>query len=287
MAAIEPPARPAPPSLPVLVDRLERVLEPLGWEQAPVAVGVEPDADVVLLVPPEPADDPIGAMVGLEAPAAWIAFGVVASGRVHDLVDEGGRRAARRRPTERRARFGHFVDRDGRSTSYVRLLGERPRVERGSTAGRVDDVCRRVLGLATPPPAFPVEHLWAVRWLERLAGRAEVAPGDVSSWGRVAACHVACPPGPGRPSVGDLIRAGRVQARRSPWEVQRVDAAAGRRRFAGVSPAAAAWMDAGMFSRWVLMDAPPLSLLRAVVAAAVPADVAAAVDEALDGWGLP
>lgn len=294
-----PPVPPVPsrppsrrPTLRELVDQLERVLEPMGWDQPPVAVGIGLDGEIEFALATADLADPIGSLVGIDAKRTWIAYGVVASGRVHDLEEEGGRCYGRRRPVEQRARMGHFVDRSGAVTAYFRLQDGPDRVSDAPSVGRVDDICRRALGLATPAPASPVELLWACHWLERVLVAASEHATEVATWPRVAAHHaaVARSTGPDRPtsgSVDDLVLAGRWFAEQTPWEALRDQTARGERHVEAVSAAQARWMDAGMFSRWLLMDLTPLAYLREAVAEALPADVAAAVDEALDGWALP
>ncbi len=289
------PTRPAAPTLREVVDQLERVLAPLGWEQAPIAIGIEADGNVEMAVPPADLADPIGALVGLDAEPEWTAYGVVTSGRVHDLADEAGRFYGRARPVEQRARMGHFVDRSGAAVSYLQLRGEPRRTDDSPAIGRVDDVCRRALGLATPPPAAPMDLFWAGRWLEDVlvvASRTAVAP----TWPEIARLHPATHPSARavtrplerEPGPTELAAAARRLSAAWGWEDLRalvVDG--GARTVEGVTPAEAAWMDAGMFSRWVLADVPPLSVLRAALASAVPGPVAAAIDEALVAGGLP
>ncbi len=286
--------RPAAPTLREVVDRLERVLAPLGWDQAPIAVGIEPDGDVELAVPPLDCADPIGALVGIDAKASWSAYGIVTSGRVHDLVEEGGRAHGRRRPVEQRARIGHVVDRSGGAVSYVHVQGQRRRWDDGPAVGRVDDVCRRALGLATPPPTVPIGVLWATWWLERVLG--DAVDGRIATWADAAALHPVTSVG-AVPIVGALGvaptpatfgAAARRLAAEWCWEDLRgIVATGGGGPVEPVAPDAAAWMDAGMFSRWMLMDEPPLALLREVAVERLPAPVADALDVALAAWGLP
>lgn len=289
-----PAPRPPDPTLREVVEQLERVLAPLGWDQEPIAIGIEASGDVEMAIPPIDLEDPIGALVGCDAKTTWSAYGVVTSGRVHDLAEDGGRVYGRRRCTEQRARMGHFVARSGAAVSFLHLQGEAPRWDGGPVVGRVDDVCRRALGLATPPPTVAIGVLWATWWLERVLGAAH--DGCLASWADAAALHpvttVAATPivGP-LAAAPDPVSFGAAADRLAgEWTWDDVRALVATR--AGepddaVAPEAAAWMDAGMFSRWMLQDEPPLALLREAVAEAVPTAVAAAVAAALDAWGLP
>lgn len=286
-----------PPSVPALhevVAQIERGLAPLGWDQAPIAIGIEPGGDVELAVPPVDCADPIGALVGIDARASWSAYGIVTSGRVHDLVETGGRLHGRRRRVEQRARVGHVVDRSGGAVSYVHLEGQRLRWDGGPAVGRVDDVCRRALGLDTPPPTVPIGVLWATWWLEHLLG--ETADGRVATWADAAALHPVTSPGavavvgplgedPAPAAFGAAAR--RLAAEWSWEDLREIVAAGGGEPVQAVTPAAAAWMDAGMFSRWMLQDEPPLALLRTVAAERLAGRVATALDDALEAWGLP
>lgn len=292
--AAERAPRPAAPGLRAVIDRLDRVLAPLGWHEGPIGVGVAPAGDLELAVPPVDADDPVGAFVGRDADPTWTAFGIVATGRVHDLAEDGGRVYGRHRTVEQRARMGHFVDRSGTAVSYLHLEGEAERRSEEASVGRVDDVCRRALGLPTPPPTVTVDVLWATWWLEDLLGAA--GEGGVATWADAAACHLATRRA-AQPLVGDLgpepapaalAAAARRLAAEWSWDDLRRLVAAGRATLLPqVAPDAAAWMDAGMFSRWALMDEAPLGLLLDAVLTALPGPVSAAVGDALQAWGLP
>lgn len=281
-------ADPAPAArLCEVVTRLEGALFPLGWEQPPCLVGVMASGAVELWAPPAVAD-PIGELVGLDAPAHWAAVGMLATGRVHDLATESGRHYGVRRGRARRARTGHFVDRSGVSVSFLRLGDDPPEVHRSGLRGdRVDDVCRRSLGLATAPAAVPIAAYWASCWLDRVLAAAAVSPTHVATWERVARHHIAVAREAPAPAVDALIAAGNELARVGSWEWLRLQVASGRRRVTTVGTAAAGWMDEGMFSRWALEELAPLGHLRGAVAEVVPAEVAADVDDVLHAWGLP
>ena len=291
------PVPPPPRGLRALATRLELVLFPLGWEQPPIFVGVDESGELQLLLAPEGADDPIDDLVGFTAPPEWCAVGLISSGRVSDLRTEGGRAYGVRTEPERRARLGHFVDRAGEVVSFLRLGDDPPSFREGPCVGRVDDLCRRSLGLATAPPEVAVAVWWASCWLDAVLEAAADDPTRVTTWDRVAALHpvVAHTDGPSPDegvghelaSIPALVDAGRWLADQGSWEALREVAASGSRPWRGVAPAAARWMDEGMFSRWVLADVPPLGVLRAAVVQVLPGEVAAGVDEALDGWGLP
>jgi hypothetical protein len=201
-----------------------------------------------------PLIDPIGSLYGFRAPAAWDAFGVVASGTAQ-AVDRPG-------DAPRRVRVVHLLDRHGIEVSMAKAEGTTaPMIVdlcgAPDTAGRVPDTCRRVLGLPTRPPTVPTAALWAVDWLDRVL--AEVLGRDLGapplSWPAVERLH--------RRRDGDV----------APWSILRRECAAGQLTIGGVTPAIAAWMDDGLFSRQVIAAYPELHELVADLADLLPAEV--------------
>lgn len=161
--------------------------------------------------------------------------------------------------------------------------------DRGCPMGRVDDACRRALGLPTAPPPATTADLWALTWLDRVV-RA-VADGCPAGWARLARLHPAVDAfdrgGDRVPTPGELAElAGRLVALRD-WEALRQAAAAGTWQAPDLAPPIAAWMDAGSFSRWVLGAYPDLADLRAMAAAVLPTAVAEAVDRVLGATAAP
>lgn len=281
---------PTDPSLLEVVARLEAVLYPLGWKQPPCLVGIDSSGGLDLCTPP-PSADPIGDLVGFVAPDHWDAIGMMATGVAHDAGADGGGRPERdpepHPESERRARVGHFVDRQGRAVGFLRLGDDPPDVHVvNGHAGRIDDVCRRSFGLPTAPPEHPLSAYWATCWLVRVLVEAQRSPTHVATWARVARHHLLVPTGRGAPTVEGLIHAGHELEGERSWDELR-SLVAGGRRVATVDAAGARWMDEGMFSRWMLEAMAPLGHLQAAVASVVPSDVAAAVDVVLDAWGLP
>lgn len=213
---------------------------------------------------------------------------MMATGRVHDAAVDNGRQYGTSRLPVQRARMGHFVDRDGVAVGFLRLTDEAPEVsEKQGHGGRIDDICRRALGLATAPVESPIQLYWASRWLERVLIEAAVSPTHVATWPRVARHHLLVPGRGAAPTVDALVEAGAALERDSSWEMMRALVARGRRPLTEVDAAAAGWMDEGMFARWMLEGLPPLGHLRTAVAEVVPGDVAASIDAVLGAWGLP
>lgn len=228
-------------------------------------------------------DNVVSALTGLTAPADWLAIGVSTGGNACP-VDEG-------HDERRRVRLVHLVSRTGLSASVVRLAGDESRLitnaEDGSVAGRVDDVCRRALGLATTPPGSTLEY-FAVMWLERLL-EADAIP---TTWEAVAAEHPAVrvfaePRSKRLADVSDgIVRFGRILSEIESWPALRRACCAGRLHYHDVSPAVARWLDDGAFSRWVLGRYPPLDQLVAAVCDLLSPPLAERVRDALRDWKL-
>jgi hypothetical protein len=175
--------------------------------------------------------DPVDALVGFVAPAEWWAFGVVAPASLHSL-EHGGRGQERRG-----FRVAHLVSRHGAARAVavgpegVELVTG-PRA--AAPAGRVPDVCRRVLGLATAPPTTGTGALFVTRWLDDALARAiagdEGHADDLRAGDRLAAL------------AADFDR-------RWSWDRLRRACAAGEPAVHGMSAGEAAWWDEGGFSR--------------------------------------
>jgi hypothetical protein len=71
------------------------------------------------------------------------------------------------------------------------------------------------------------------------------------------------------------------------WDDLRVLCVNAQWLLVGIEPAAADWMDAGMFSRWALAPYPELSALLADIDELVPERFARRVRSACRAWGLP
>ena len=243
-----------PDALPpaTLVD-LVRHLDASGPGDTPALICVVPgragpvvELDVVL-------DDPVDALIGRVAPADALAVGLRAPAHSHHLD-------GRRPPTA--GRVLHLVN--VRGTSVTLLPGTRPAgpvvgPTDAPLIGRVPEACRRQLGLPTPPPP-PIAVTTVVDlWLTRLTVAA--IRGDAVRWSDALALLAAAPGPITTPS--DAATALHRTSRGWSWERIREGVARGSTELVAgcVDPVAAAWMDAGMFARWVASELPPTEVL--------------------------
>ncbi len=244
----------------------------------------EPDPPVPL--PHGPGTEPVdlvAALVGFVAPPTWEAMAVVVQGRSWRL-DDG---TADPRPV----RLTHVVDRGGSVASVLRHLGEAAQPPDDGGEGRLVDVCRRALDLPTPDPPEDTVELWALLWLDNLLAR--VARGERIR-GLVAAAH-AHPaielvaqhePHLLDEAVARLVRLGRILGQQRTWSKLRTACVAGDWPVEDLTPEGAAWMDDGMFARWVLDDFPSADDYLDELADLVPPSVVEAVHEVLVEWSL-
>ena len=216
----------------VSFDPLDRIVTLLddafregGWHQPHFLVMVEDDDGESFSLgtrPLPPGSHPLEHMLGFVAPASWSAFGAVCFGRAA--------------PEDRRARVVTLVARTGETYAVTSLDDGTVMDEPGE--GSVTDALRRCLGLATPPPPCPTNELFDAYWL-----RSVLAAGRRMTWREAAALRP-------EPVVYEL-----------DWTDVRRHAAAGSSPSPRVSADVAAWMDDGMFARWVLADQPPVDWL--------------------------
>jgi hypothetical protein len=249
---------------------------------------------------------PVDALVGLVADPDWCAVGVAATGTARRLDGP---------PGPMRVRTVHLVGRDGawasRWTPLEPLDGVGGAASGGRDspdrpAGRIDDACRRALGLPTDPPDTSTALLWTLRWLDAVVERASVratASGRAASgraratggghrplrWDEVAALHPAVSTGgrggPGRrcgiPAPEEVARRCLELALRRGWDDLRLACAEGTTAAVEVDAELAGWLDDGAFARWSLGAYPDVDDLRLAVGALLPPSVALAVEVVL------
>ncbi len=254
----------------------------------PHAVRVRCSADrtVDLATAPLPSDaHPVDALVGITVPRSWSAAGLVVAGRAWTgLVPHPHAGIAAPapgvEPEAHRVSMALVVDRSGHvahHTEGIDPIDEAPE-------GRAVDLVRRSLGLDTPPPTTPAAEWWRARWLDGIVTAAALEPSapvpstlvgtfgatlvrtlvddpslcEVRGWAslRRLAAATDAPDDPGRAAVREVLH-----------EL--------------ATPADAAWMDDGCFSRWMLESLPAIEELLPLVDVLLPPDDAAAVHAAL------
>ncbi len=125
------------------------------------------------------------------------------------------------------------------------------------------DILRRSLGLDTPPPPASLAAVEVASWLGAVAHSGEEA-GRRLSWEEVLSLH---PAASGlEPSGATAMEAAIAAATpMMEWDRLRHFVSEGFALGGAPPPGLAGWMDAGMFSRWVLDRVPPLADLLTLV----------------------
>ncbi|MEY2421613.1 MAG: hypothetical protein QOI95_1680 [Acidimicrobiaceae bacterium] len=279
-------------ALPRLAAALDEAAEQEGWGRPPLLVRVTAWPSKPLTegfdLGVRPIDGEmtvVEALAGFTAPDEWLAIGVVTEGNARHLADP---------EEQRRVRCVHLVDRSGASGSTLRLQGAEASVlssaDEHDPSGRIDDVCRRSLGLSTAAPVHGSVELWAILWLERLLEYRGCVPAEMPlPWRDVAELHPAVALVVNdddeweAKAVQNVARLGEILADVHSWPVLRLACAAGEWPVDGVTPEVAEWLDDGAFSRWVLGAFPPLEQLAAAALEVVPPSVARRLRAALRG----
>lgn len=235
------------------------------------------------------SDHPAVALAGWRAPRHWTVFGVCTEGRAWDLD--------RRDPSAPvRVKVTHVVDVAGQGCTLLSdeedptLVIEHP----GGLGGRVDDTCRRVLDVPTPPPTSDSRALFALQWLDRLDADLDAGLLGTPTWDELARRHPVFDPiyrgNAGAEleawAVEHLARAGDLLAERWSWAALREAAAAGRVDVGGIDRQLAAWLDEGAFSREVLGDLPVVATRFAEVRSRLEPGRARQIGHRLRRWGL-
>ncbi len=159
----------------------------------------------------------------------------------HRRVDRRQRvpgRPGSRRARRRRVRLVHLVTRarhvgvGGATRGRGAAASSSERHDDGTTIGRVDDVCRRALGLPTAPAGSTLEF-WALLWLERRRFGHDAVPTTWEPWPRCTPAVAVFAEDATRISSAEAS-ASLVQPRRAPveacidWSELRAECGAGR-----------------------------------------------------------
>jgi hypothetical protein len=219
--------------------------------------------------------DPVTALLTWRAPTGTLAVGLAATASMRPCHAIG---------VADDADVVHLLDRDGRAVTVVATSQGPVRVfgpHRDPQTGRVPDACRRVLGLPTAPPDRSMTGFVLAAWLEVVVRRALARPG--LDWSAVVAMHPAtqigldpfsserdCDPGDRTPTPAQIAALTRDLGELLDWDRFRcVVSRVGGFPFGEHASPIAAWMDAGMFSRWATDEIPDrratLDMLDAVL----------------------
>jgi hypothetical protein len=218
------------------------------------------------------------------------AVGLVATGRLRAFP---GAPAGAVDPDRDRLRIACLVMRDGEVAWKVAGpdgTTASPASAEPPSEGRMLDCLRRCFALPTPPPPVSPGRLQAIVWLAAVLDRATRAHRRLS-WTDVARLH----------PVAQVLRTDLASDRR-PEPIPGLLRMAGsawtwedfHRLSQGhsgleeiVDPALAAWMDEGMFARWVLSELPSAEELLAAVRQHLAPSAARRLTDAVHASDLP
>lgn len=263
------PSIPAGARQPTTGVLLEAVLDAVelavldGYLELPLLLSVrrtgsDPSRPELHVKPLPHGTHPADGFAGFTAPHDWFAVGCAAGGTKRSM-DSG-------EPLGR-ATFAFLLHRDGTSVLSLSDIGREIATETDAPPqGLVPDTCRRVLGLATPPPGVSVEQWLASLWLEGVFAAVVADPTAQWTWDRLLAAQ---------PVTGWDFMAGHS------WEELRLEFTRFKHTICGVDAELAAWMDAGMFARALGEAVPSCELLLADLEALLSSPVHARLTEFL------
>jgi hypothetical protein len=250
----------------------------------------DPDEGFALALSDESAG-----LLGWVATPDCQAVGLVATGRLRSLPGAPPPDGAVLDLGEDRLRMACLMTREGEVAWKVELPGGSHGPTRGAgipeeapSEGRMLDCLRRCFALPTPAPPVTPERLQAIAWLVAIFDRAIDALGRLT-WSEVWRLHPVAQvlnAEPGGPH-GDLLP-GLLRVAGSAWSWEDFRQLAQRDGSLAhlVEPHLAAWMDEGMFARWLLSELPGVDeLLDAVRPRLVPS-AARRLAHAIHGSGL-
>lgn len=228
---------------------------------------------------------PLEVLLGFVAPLHWRALGVSCSGGARRLDAAGRpRRDASGAPAEPDpVVVTVLIDRSGAGAGLMRRDDEVVPLP-GPPEGAVADACRRALQLPTAPPPASTVGLWTLAWLDRVVEVASAADGAsrLLSWSALARLHAAAGPPDARPSTAldpaALAASAAVLAEAWTWARLREDPLVVDVPGPPPSSQLAAWMDDGMWARWLLSRLPAADDLLGAVHALLPPVLADGVE---------
>jgi hypothetical protein len=215
-------------------------------------------------------------LMGWVAPDDCVAVGVIATGRLRAVDDISGYTATGGHGPavgDGRIEMACLVGRDGTIGWTVRSPGVAT-PPGPPTAGRMLDSLRRCFALPTEPPPVDPAHLMATAWLVSILEKNTGSDRNRLTWSEVSRLHPLARvlAGDLPPDCPDLVPGlCRLAASAWTWEDYRVIAGQDECLADLCEPELAAWMDEGMFARWILSALPaPEELLVAVRPCLVP-----------------
>lgn len=280
---VEPPSPALAANLAALAEMIDRSADgddepiPTLVQASPVAGGDSFDLGFRALTDGESV---VSALCGFRAPPDWHVLGVLTGGNAFAVAPE-----QRRRPRGR-MRLVHLVHRSGSSASVLHPPDGAPTVSTHPPEGRIDDYCRRALGIPTPPPERGSIELWALHWLAAVIDEVPTRWADVAALHPAIVLAVTSPTDGSAPEVASLVELGNAFADVASWDHLRRECAKGRVQLPELPKALAIWHDTGSFSRDVLGEWPPLADLAASAIDVLPTKTAAQLADALVAWGL-
>ena len=248
---------------------MDAAAEERGWTKRHLLVRVEgADANGVDLGFKEIEGHPLDTLLGFTAPIEWQALGVCAEGWGASM-DSGCRPSQAK--GRMRTRTTALVTRDGAMASGFRMAGGGEFELIPGGVGMIPDALKRALGVPTAPPEVPF-----VGWVARMLLLLIIGDDGLRGHRKVPWCQL-------RPSLERHT----ALADDGSWEAFRSVAAKRPDVIADLTPEIAAWMDEGMFSRWVIGGMPSYDHLLEEGRKASTPEAFTQVRRQLKAWGLP
>src|SRR5947209_10172652 len=254
--------------LEALVRTIDAGAEERGWNEGHFLVNiVGADAEGCDVGFKDIDDHPLNHLLGFTAPAEWLALGVCAEGWAASL--DAGCRPSKAKG-RMRMRSTVLVTRHGGVASGMRIAGEEFKLMPDEGYGTILDGLKRAMGIPTGPPEVPFVG-WVARMLLML-----IIGDEPRGHRRVPWCQL-------RPSLERY----KELADDGSWETLRSVARKRGGIIADPTPEDAAWMDEGMFSRWVIGGLPSFDYLLEEARKASTPEAFSQVRRQLKAWGLP
>jgi hypothetical protein len=210
---------------------------------------------------------PAHVLGGFTAPPEWFGVGVLTGGWAYEPGVE-----------RRRVRMTAFVCRDGTELSGLRVSDGELQFMESNPEGLVADTLRRVLGMPTTPADISISAWLALCWLQIICERAKRGKrAPKLEWREAASLHPAI--GVTAAGADELATVGPRIAAAMRWERF-------RQLHVDEGNDVAAWMDEGMFARWMVNGSPPLADLLTRAGKRLTPAARAKVEATLTGWGL-